>query len=49
MKSLTTRLISNDKVYFDEIAKIITTSSNINSLYIDHNKLITSDNEDIDE
>ncbi len=47
--NLKINIISNDKVYFDEIAKIITTSSNINSLYIDHNKLITSDNEDIDE
>ena len=42
-------IISSDKVYFDEIAKVITTSSNVNSLYIEHNKLINSDNEDIEE
>lgn len=42
-------IVSNDKLYFDEIAKVITTSANINSLYIEHNKLINSDNEDIDE
>lgn len=42
-------IISNDKLYFDELAKIITTTSNINSLYIDHNKVINSDNEDIDD
>ena len=41
--------ISSDKLYFNEIAKVITTSANVNSLYIEHNKLINSDNEDIDE
>ena len=47
--NLKINIISSDKLYFDEMAKIITTSSNINSLYIEHNKLINSDNEDIDE
>ena len=47
--NLKVNIISSDKVYFDEIAKVITTSSNINSLYIEHNKLINSDNEDIEE
>lgn len=47
--NLKVNIISSDKVYFDEIAKIITTSANINSLYIEHNKLINSDNEDIEE
>ena len=42
-------IISNDKFYFDEIAKYITTSSNIDSIYIEHNKLINSDNEDIED
>lgn len=47
--NLKINIISNDKFYFDEIAKHITTSSNIDSIYIEHNKLIKSDNEDIDE
>ena len=47
--NLKVNIISSDKVYFEEIAKVITTSSNINSLYIEHNKLINSDNEDIEE
>lgn len=47
--NLKINIISSEKLYFDEIAKIITTSANINSLYIEHNKLISSDNEDIDE
>lgn len=47
--NLKINIISNDKFYFDEIAKYITTSSNINSIYIEHNKLIKSDNEDIEE
>lgn len=47
--NLKINIISSDKVYFEEIAKVITTSSNINSLYIEHNKLINSDNEDIEE
>ena len=47
--NLKVNIISSDKVYFDEIAKVITTSANINSLYIEHNKLINSDNEDIEE
>ena len=47
--NLKINIISSDKLYFDEMAKIITTSANINSLYIEHNKLINSDNEDIDE
>lgn len=47
--NLKVNIISSDKVYFDEIAKVITTSANVNSLYIEHNKLINSDNEDIDE
>ena len=42
-------IISNDKFYFDEIAKQITTSSNIDSIYFESNKLINSDNEDIDD
>ena len=42
-------IISNDKFYFDEIAKYITTSSNIDSIYFEHNKLINSDNEDIED
>lgn len=46
--NLKINIISSDKLYFDEMAKIITTSANINSLYIEHNKLINSDNEDID-
>ena len=46
--NLKINIISSDKLYFDEIAKLITTSANINSLYIEHNKLINSDNEDID-
>lgn len=46
--NLKINIISSDKLYFDEIAKVITTSANINSLYIEHNKLINSDNEDID-
>lgn len=46
--NLKINIISNDKLYFDEMSKIITTSANINSLYIEHNKLINSDNEDID-
>lgn len=45
--NLKVNIISNDKLYFDEITKVITTSANINSLYIEHNKLIDSDNEDI--
>ena len=47
--NLKINIISNDKFYFDEIAKYITTSSNIDSIYIEHNKLIKSDNEDIEE
>ena len=47
--NLKINIISNDKFYFDEIAKYITTSSNIDSIYIEHNKLINSDNEDIEE
>lgn len=47
--NLKINVISSDKLYFNEIAKTITTSANINSLYIEHNKLISSDNEDIDE
>jgi len=47
--NLKINIISSNKLYFDEIAKTITTSANINSLYIEHNKLINSDNEDIDE
>ena len=47
--NLKINIISSDKVYFDEIAKVITTSANVNSLYIEHNKLINSDNEDIEE
>ena len=47
--NLKINIISSDKLYFDEMAKIITTSANINSLYIEHNKLINSDNEDIDD
>lgn len=47
--NLKINIISNDKFYFDEIAKYITTSSNIDSIYIEHNKLINSDNEDIDD
>ena len=46
--NLKVNIISSDKIYFNELAKIITTSANINSLYIDHNKLINSDNEDIE-
>ena len=46
--NLKINIISSDKLYFDEIAKVITTSANINSFYIEHNKLINSDNEDID-
>ena len=46
--NLKINIISSDKIYFDEITKIITTSANINSLFIEHNKLINSDNEDID-
>ena len=44
--NLKINIISNDKLYFDEITKVITTSANINSLSIEHNKLISSDNED---
>ena len=47
--NLKVNIISSDKVYFDEIAKLITTSANVNSLYIEHNKLLNSDNEDIEE
>lgn len=47
--NLKINIISSDKLYFDEIAKIITTSSNVNSIYIEHNKLINSDNQDIDD
>ena len=47
--NLKINIISNDKFYFDEIAKYITTSSNIDSIYIEHIKLIKSDNEDIEE
>lgn len=47
--NLKINIISNDKFYFDEIAKHITTSSNVDSIYIEHNKLINSDNEDIDD
>lgn len=47
--NLKINIISNDKFYFDEIAKQITTSSNIDSIYIEHSKLINSDNEDIDD
>lgn len=46
--NLKTNIISSDKLYFDEIAKVITTSANISSFSIEHNKLINSDNEDID-
>lgn len=44
--NLKINVISNDKIYFDELAKTITTTSNVNSLYIEHSKLINSDNED---
>ena len=47
--NLKINIISNDKFYFDEIAKYITTSSNVDSIYIEHNKLIKEDNEDIDD
>lgn len=46
--NLKINIISSNKLYFDEITKIITTSANINSLFIEHNKLLNSDNEDID-
>jgi len=36
--NLKINIISSDKLYFDEMAKIITTSANINSFYIEHNK-----------
>ena len=45
--NLKINIISSDKLYFDEITKVITTSANITSLSIEHNKLINSDNEDI--
>ena len=47
--NLKVSIISNDKFYFEEIAKQITTSSNIDSIYFESNKLINSDNEDIDD
>ena len=47
--NLKVNIISSEKLYFDEIAKVITTTANVNSVYIEHNKLINSDNEDIDE
>ena len=47
--NLKVNIISNEKLYFDEIAKVITTTANVNSVYIEHNKLINSDNEDIEE
>ena len=46
--NLKINIISSDKLYFDEISKTITTSANITSFSIEHNKLINSDNEDID-
>jgi len=46
--NLKINILSSDKLHFNEITKIITTSANINSLYIEHNNLINSDNEDID-
>lgn len=46
--NLKINIVSSDKLYFDEITKIITTSANINSLFIEHSKLLNSDNEDID-
>ena len=47
--NLKINVIASEKLYFDEMSKIITTSANINSLYIEHNKLINSDNEDLDD
>lgn len=46
--NLKINVISNDKFYFDEIAKYITNSSNLYSINIEHNKIIKSDNEDVD-
>ena len=46
--NLKINIISSNKLYFEEIAKVITASSNINSFSIEHNNLINSDNEDID-
>ena len=47
--NLKVNIISNDKLYFNEIAKNITISSNINSLYIENNNLINSNNSDIND
>lgn len=42
-------ITSNDKVYFNEIAKNITISSNVNSLYIEHNNITNVHNDDIND
>lgn len=47
--NLKINIISNDKFYFDEIAKYITISSNIDSIYIENNKIINTDNEDLND
>jgi len=47
--NLKVNITSNDKLYFNEIAKNITVSSNINSLYIEHNNLINVHNDDIND
>ena len=39
--NLKVSITSNDKLYFNEIAKNITVSSNINSLYIEHDNQLT--------
>lgn len=47
--NLKVNIVSNEKIYFDKIIKMITTEANINYINIEQNKLIDSDNEDSDE
>lgn len=47
--NLKINITSNDKVYFNEIAKNITISANINSLYIEYTNLNNIHNYDIND
>lgn len=47
--TITIKMISNTKRNFDRLVNYITSSFDINSIQTDYNKLLESDNEDIDE
>lgn len=47
--TITIKMISNTKRNFDRLVNYITSSFDINSIQTEYNKLLESDNEDIDE